>query len=62
MAEDNNATNIVLAQIDLTQCPSGKVLDFRDPDKHLDETVFKDWHNPLEWGPKLPGWKVNEAS
>ena len=52
MVEDSKAAEMVLAQIDLSQCPSGKVLDFRDPDKDLEETVFKDWHNPLEWGPK----------
>ena len=37
---DRNVENneeILLAQIDLTGCPSGKILDYRDPDKRLQE-------------------------
>ncbi len=52
---DRNVENneeILLAQIDLTGCPSGKILDYRDPDKRLQEEFFDCWQNPLEWGPK----------
>ena len=41
-----------MAQIDLTGCPSGKILDYNDPDKSLQEQYFEGWENPLEWGPK----------
>lgn len=43
---------ILLAQIDLTGCPSRKILDYNDPDKRLQEKFFAGWENPLEWGPK----------
>ena len=46
---DRNVENneeILLAQIDLTGCSSGKILDYRDPDKRLQEEFFDCWQNP----------------
>ncbi|MGB0605743.1 MAG: hypothetical protein ACPGRY_12345, partial [Candidatus Latescibacterota bacterium] len=51
MAQDSNSS-VVLAEIDLSACPVGKILDYRDPDKRVEEAVFKGWNNALEWGPK----------
>ena len=51
MAQDSKSS-VVLAEIDLSECPAGKILDYRDPDKRLEEKVFKGWNNALEWGPK----------
>ena len=51
---DRNVENneeILLAQIDPTGCPSGKILDYRDPDERLQEHFFDCWQNPLEWAP-----------
>ena len=52
MTEDRNAREMVLARIDLSECPAGKILDYNDPEKRLEAKVFKGWNNPLEWGPK----------
>ena len=52
MTEDSNAREMVLARIDLSECPAGKILDYNDPEKRLEAKVFKGWNNPLEWGPK----------
>ncbi|MCY3774332.1 MAG: hypothetical protein OXG98_20190, partial [Gemmatimonadetes bacterium] len=52
MTEERNAREIVLARIDLSECPAGKILDYNDPEKSLEAKVFKGWNNPLEWGPK----------
>ena len=51
MSEDSGS-NGVLAEIDLAGCPAGKVLDWHEPDKRLEEKYFKGWYNALEWGPK----------
>ena len=40
---DRNVENneeILLAQIDRTGCPSGKILDYRDEDERLQEHFF----------------------
>ena len=49
---EDNRSNTTLAEIDLTGCPAGKILDWHEPDKRLEEKYFKNWENPLEWGPK----------
>ena len=52
---DRNVENneeILLAQIDPTGCPSGKILEYRDADERLQEHFFDCWQNPLEWRPK----------
>ena len=51
MAQDNTS-GVVLAEIDLSECPVGKILDYNEPDKRVEEKVFKGWNNALEWGPK----------
>lgn len=51
MAQDSKS-NVVLAEIDLSECAAGKILDYREPDKRVEEKVFKGWNNALEWGPK----------
>ena len=51
MAEDSKSC-VALAEIDLTECPVGKILDYNEPEKSLEERFFKGWSNPLEWGPK----------
>ena len=44
----------VLAEIDLTGCPVGNVLDPNEPDQRGEETYFKGWTNgltaPGRWG------------
>ena len=51
VAQDSKSS-VVLAEIDLSECAPGKILDFREPDKRVEEKVFKGWNNALEWGPK----------
>ena len=51
MAQDSKSS-VVLAEIDLSECSAGKILDYQEPDKRVEEKVFKGWNNALEWGPK----------
>jgi hypothetical protein len=44
----------VLAKIDLKGCPPGKVLDWHDPDRSVEEVYFKGWANVLEWHGRRP--------
>ena len=52
MNKDCKSSLVVLAEIDLSECPAGKILDYNEPDKRLETKVFEGWDNPLEWGPK----------
>ena len=39
VAQDSKAS-VVLAEIDLSECPAGKILDYREPDKRLEEAEY----------------------
>ena len=47
MARDSTFNRKVLAEINLTGCPVGTVLDKNDPDQSIEERYFKDWSNGL---------------
>ncbi|HCL29355.1 MAG TPA: hypothetical protein DIC52_13075 [Candidatus Latescibacteria bacterium] len=58
MSDSNAVGNTVMAQIDLTDCPLGNVLDPNEPDQRVEERFFSGWTNGLTAPPnwRMPGF------